>query len=661
MTRFIQSRGESILNFFLVGVHFKRRSPRSDQRIQKLIQQMVHRYPSLQGRVTAVPFFEEPVRGLLVFPSPDQPVSQEEIQQVIHELGFETIVHHLSPNTEPGQLDAWVDPESLRLLESGKSFCRLGLIEEARIQLQSAIQRDPGCTEAYHYLAAVLRRSGRSKEARHWLHQGLQVRPEEASIQFLYADLLSEQGAMSEAVDHLKEAIRLKPEASSPYVKLGEVFQRLGQSDQARLAFEEGLARDPRSADAAAGLGALYVGEGRMLEAIDYLNQALAENGELHEARLQLGWCLFHTGRPHQAEVEFLRVARDGDGTFMVPAKFSLGRLYLHLGDHRLATQLLQEVLAVQPQFAEAHHLLAQSLAELEQHQEALHHWLKTQEFQPQRESEIRPQLALCYSRLGRQKEAERLARLALEEGGPRSQLYELLASIHMAQDEWEQALATLRKSEVLEPDSAAVAFQIGWCFENLGNSQGAEDYYSKALRLNPALVEAYSGLGWLFYERAQYDVALVLFEKALELDPENPESADHVGWVNLLLKKPGTALSFFRKALEREPFSEFYRAHLAAAYLHLERHQECLEVLQSLREGELDQFLQAFADYLTDQVRRQLGQPTRALTARRLKLLPEEFVAITNSGRGLSRSQKWTEFRSKKGETGASAKRSSR
>lgn len=650
------------MNFFLVGVHFKRRSSQAETRLKKVIQQLCQRHPSLLGRVTPVPFFAPPVEGLLIFPSPNQPFTQEEIEHALNELGYEIAVHHLSPNSDNPSPDTWVDPECLRLLESGKSFCRLGLLEEARIQLQQAVQRDENCLEAYHYLTAVLRRQNKAKEAAQWLQVGLQARPEDASIQFLYADLLSESGRMNEAVDHLKEAIRLKPEASSPYVKLGEVFQRLGQADQARLAFEEGLARDPNSADAAAGLGSLFLGEGRLMPAIDYLQKALQENSQLHEARLQLGWCLFHTGRPHQAEVEFLKVAREADSTYLVPAKFSLGRLYSHLGDHEVAAQLLSEVLAVQPELAEAHHLLAQSLCQLDQHRKALHHWHQTLQLQPQRENELRPQLALCYSRLGNHEEAEKLAKQALEESGPRANLYDLLSSVYMAQDEWEQALNTLIKGAVLEPDSGLVAFQIGWCYENMGNRQQAEEFYSRALRLDPTQVEAYSGLGWLYYERSQYDVALVLFEKAYELDPHNPELADHVGWVHLLQKEPGIALDYFRQALDKEPYSDFYRTHVAAAFYHLGRVEECKHTLEMLAEEPLDNFLRTFCDYLMVQVKRQLGETVKSLSARRLKLLPEEFVAITtNTGRNLSSPKKWTEFRGKKGETKDSAKRSTR
>ena len=638
------------MNFFLVSVHYKRRSSQAEARLKKLVSQFCQRYPEFVGRVTLVPFFSAPQEGLLVCPPAESNWGLEEIRKAFHELGHQVSVSHLSSNSEDVSFDR-VDPESLRLLESGKSFCRLGLLEEARIQLQQAIQRDPGCVEAYHYLAAVLRRQGRASEALEWLKRALNSAPAEASIQFLNADVLCELGRSDEAVDHLKEAIRLKPEASSPYVKLGEVFQRLGQSDQARLAFEEGLARNPNSADAAAGLGSLFLGEGRLSQAVDYLQKALQENDQLPEARLQLGWCWFHTGRPHQAEVEFLRVLREGGSGYQLPARFSLGRLYSHLNDHEAAARLLQEVVQEQPEFAEAHHLLAQSLSQLEFYEDALLHWARCIELQPQREPQLNPQLALCLSRIGEQDQAEKLALQSLKELGPRANLYELLASIYMAKDEWERALVTLKKGEVLEPDSALVSFQMGWCYENLQQVDLAERYYSRALRLEPSMVEAYSGLGWLFYQKNQYDVALVLFEKALELDPENPEMADHVGWVHLLMKQPGLALGYFRQALQQEPYSDFYRAHLGAAQLHLQQWEECRLTLEMLLSEPLDDFLRTFSEYLMGELKRRLGEPSKALPARRLKLLPQEFVAMSSSSREMSRSSKWKQMRSQKRE----------
>ena len=650
MTRHPAPKRSKSLNFFLVSVHYKRRSSHAAARLKKLVDRFCKLHPGFLGRITSVPFFSPPQEGLLVCPPGELGWGQEEIRQAFHELGQQVSVFHLSSNSEDAPVDR-VEPESLRLLESGKSFCRLGLVEEARIQLQQAIQRDPGCVEAYHYLAAVLRRQGRACEALEWLKRALQTVPAEASIQFLNADVLCELGRSGEAVDHLKEAIRLKPEASSPYVKLGEVFQKLGQSDQARLAFEEGLARNPNSADAAAGLGSLFLGEGRLSQAIDYLQKALQENDQLPEARLQLGWCWFHTGRPHQAEVEFLRVLREAEAGYQLPAKFSLGRLYSHLGDHESAARLLKEVVQAQPEFAEAHHLLAQSLSQLELYEEALEHWARCIELQPQRETQLNPQLALCFSRIGEQEQAEQLALRSLKELGPRANLYELLASIYMAQDHWEKALLTLKKGEVLEPNSGLVAFQMGWCYENLQHTELAEQYYSRALRLEPSMVEAYSGLGWLYYQKNQYDVALVLFEKALELDPENPEMADHVGWVHLLMKHPGLALGYFRQALQQEPYSDFYRAHLAAAQLHLQQWEDCRLTLELLLAEPLDEFLQTFSEYLMGELKRQLGEPSKALSSKKLKLLPQEFVAMSSSGRELSRSSKWKQIRSNKRE----------
>ena len=89
-------------------------------------------------------------------------------------------------------------------------------------------------------------------------------------------------------------------------------------------------------------------------------------------------------------------------------------------------------------------------------------------------------------------------------------------------------------------------------------------------------------------------------------------------------MKHPGMALNFFTTALEKEPYSDFYRTHLAAALYHLGRYQDCKSTLEILAGEPLDHFLRAFADYLTDQVKQQLGEKSKPLSDKKLKLLPQ-------------------------------------
>ena len=123
----------------------------------------------------------------------------------------------------------------------------------------------------------------------------------------------------------------------------------------------------------------------------------------------------------------------------------------------------------------EAHLLLAQSKGELGADDEALVHYHEALRLSPDREGEINPQLALCLSRLQEHDLAIQLAQEALLQQGPLPSLLELLASIYMAAEEWEEALTSLQEAEKQDPESAHLAFQLGWVHENLDQAETAE------------------------------------------------------------------------------------------------------------------------------------------------------------------------------------------
>jgi tetratricopeptide (TPR) repeat protein len=153
---------------------------------------------------------------------------------------------------------------------------------------------------------------------------------------------------------------------------------------------------------------------------------------------------LLHAGKSHQAEVEFLRVCNQEDASYKTSARFSLGRLYASQNHHSLAVELLQQVIEDQSDFEEARLLLAQSQSELGLFKDSLINFHTSLTNQPQRSKEIKPQIALCLSRLGEHNLAIPLAQECLLEQGAEFHLLELLASLYMAAEEWDEALITL-------------------------------------------------------------------------------------------------------------------------------------------------------------------------------------------------------------------------
>jgi tetratricopeptide (TPR) repeat protein len=569
-------------------------------------------------------------------------------KQIAQDLDCMVCLNDSVPMTEDAP-----KPTSRRLLEAGKAFCNLGLPEDAESQLRLAVEQDPGCAEAYHYLAAVLKRRNQSKKALQLTRKGLDANRDDAGFRYLLADLFADCDQLDQAISHLKEAIRLQPDSASPYVRLGQVFRQSGQTESATLAFEEALQRDVQNTEALAGLGSLYLDQGKLDLALLPLQQAVALEPNRAEWRLKLGWCLLHAGKSHQAEVEFLRVCNQEDASYKTSARFSLGRLYASQNHHSLAVELLQQVIEDQSDFEEARLLLAQSQSELGLFKDSLINFHTSLTNQPQRSKEIKPQIALCLSRLGEHNLAIPLAQECLLEQGAEFHLLELLASLYMAAEEWDEALITLLELQKKDHESAFLTYQIGWVYENLDEAETAEKHYVKALRIDPNLSEAYVGLGWLHYERDQKEVALVLFEKAWELEPLEAEMTDQVGWVHLLLNQLPEALRRFEEAIHLDQGNALYLCHKAATLYRLEQFAQAEDVIERALLMDPDPFVEAFCHFiigisleaqgLENSYERQMEES--------IELVPAEFVAMTGQNRALKGKEAWKQCRKEKKE----------
>ncbi len=631
--------GEDGLSFVLFRVCYARRARDPEKRIGRLLERLRKKVPELEPSwVQPAPFFPEPEVGVLV----RLPLNNTEdvLDRLRQQLEGRRLQFEEQRLVAEEQLLGWAHEPFLeradieRKMEAGKSFCHLGMLDEGLVELQACLEAEPSCTEAYHYLVAIVRQLGRSAEAEPWLSKGLSDHQESPSYLFLYASVLQDVGKHTEALTQLKKAIRLDPDSGVLYCSLASTLHQLGHIEPARLAYEEALAKQSDLSEAALGLGGMLLEQGALDEAAEWLTRTLSIDGECIEARLKLGWCYLHMGESNSAEVEFLQVANGPVPDYHLPARFSLGRLYVLESNFAMAEEILDEVCEQQPDLGEAHRFLAEAASALGHEEKALIHWRKACELLPESALALRPYLALAMSRCGQLEDAKTVVDELLSAIGPRADLYELMASIHVAAEEWEEAREALAQGEGLDPESALLAFQQGWVAENLDDIKAALAYYNRAVRLDPELFEAYCGLGWLYYEMGDYDVALVLFEQAHELQPTNPELLDHVGWVQLLLGNFREALDCFNRALRLEPDCDFFQSHQGAALFHMGLFEHARIQLEEVLTRDPIPLVEAFARYVLGLVYREEGHEQQALEqielASEVDELPPEFVDLS-------------------------------
>ena len=152
----------------------------------------------------------------------------------------------------------------------------------------------------------------------------------------------------------------------------------------------------------------------------------------------------------------------------------------------------------------------------------------------------------------------------------------------------FEAAVAPLRKFIAEKPEVAFAHFQLGYAYTALKRSDEARAEYERAIALDPKMPEAYLNLGILLLDKQEYAAAVAPLSKAVELlpaqsqprsllavaqdrsgdqegaarsfegvlhlDPNDVAANHYLGELDLRRNKPAEAEMRFRHALEIQP-----------------------------------------------------------------------------------------------------------
>ena len=143
-----------------------------------------------------------------------------------------------------------------------------------------------------------------------------------------------------------------------------------------------------------------------------------------------------------------------------------------------------------------------------------------------------------------------------------------LLAGFYMRQNLTDKAKKQYLVSVEKTPDALQALMALGMIYENEKNYSEAQEYYEKALKINPNFVPAANNLAFIYAEHGgNIDVALNLAQKAKEQMPEDANISDTLGWIYYKKNVPGTAVTYLKEAADKIPNQPIVRYHLGMAY----------------------------------------------------------------------------------------------
>jgi tetratricopeptide (TPR) repeat protein len=116
------------------------------------------------------------------------------------------------------------------------------------------------------------------------------------------------------------------------------------------------------------------------------------------------------------------------------------------------------------------------------------------------------------------------------------------------------EAVPYLEAINKSEPGSAAVLYNLGLCYSELGQFDEAIIRLKRAVQLEPKHAHAWIGIGNAYHRMRKPEQALEAFTEALKINPNDGYTQRNLGGMLLAMKRPAEGVPHLRKALALMP-----------------------------------------------------------------------------------------------------------
>lgn len=208
------------------------------------------------------------------------------------------------------------------------------------------------------------------------------------------------------------DVVEKAPHKPGAHLNVGIAYAQQGRLNEAVQAFQRALALKPTYADAYNNLGLVYQQQGQLEQAILEFRHALSLHTGSADAHNNLGVAYRQQGRLHEAIQEYRRAIRlqpDFAGV-----RYNLGNVYLSVNQAPQAIEELRYAIALDPGYAEAHASLGAAYQAQGDFQIALKEYRRALTLRPDL-AHVHYNLGVLYQRQGETTEARKAFERALQ------------------------------------------------------------------------------------------------------------------------------------------------------------------------------------------------------------------------------------------------------
>jgi tetratricopeptide (TPR) repeat protein len=428
-----------------------------------------------------------------------------------------------------------------------------------------ALQTDPKSLDAKSGLAQTYMRMGQNDQAKRLLGQVLAADPRRQNDLLIAGELYLRTGDPQGGIAYLQRADTVKPSAHAELL-MAMGYMKLKQPQKAKQLLDTAKRRAPNNVEIFQAVATFYREDHDYKSAIDTLNSAPRKTPSL---LADLAFTYELSGDKKRAADTYVKAANSAPKD--IKYQLSAAQSLIQSGDKQKALDFLKRAAAIDPNHYRLHAIRA-SLAKSEnRNEDAVKEYQLAIAALPQGsvpEGQLFPvllrlNLAEALKDSGNAQGAQQQMAIAEQEiakinveGTAKAEFLRVRASIRAAGQDFAGAEADLKQAQQLDPKNQLIVLQyanllwkagrkdesrqmylgilqgdpknrfaleaLGYLARDVGDTKGAEQYFTRLAEAYPDDYVAYLALGDLYTATRDFTRALANYDKAHELAPTN-------------------------------------------------------------------------------------------------------------------------------------------
>jgi len=228
-------------------------------------------------------------------------------------------------------------------------------------------------------------------------------------------------------------------------------------------------------------------------------------------------------------------------------------------GDLNRAETIYHQILEIQPENADAYHLLGLVSYQRSHFTDAIRFICQATAIDPL-ESTYLYSLGSTYSVVKKFEDAIRCYKKVLGTHPDSAEACFRIGSIREMQGQIDEAIVHYQQAFQINPRFVDAYIQVGRLLRVKGELKRAVEVYAAAVTVNPNSVEAYSGLGLALAEQDKLEEATEMYKRAISISPDCAEAHNNLGFILQRQNRWEEAIRHYNNALSADPnYAEAY------------------------------------------------------------------------------------------------------